>query len=80
LFTVIAYRIGEDPLMSPVDDGLTFLFIHEAFFDTLPDPEDDEDVELTGFLRRYKIPLRESNTNEQEPRSINYAMVGRGPY
>ena len=40
--------------------------IDEAFFDALLDPEEDESGEPKGFLRRYKISLRESNPSEQE--------------
>lgn len=40
--------------------------IDEAFFDTLLDPEEDESGDPKGFLRRYKISLRESNPSEQE--------------
>lgn len=47
LFTVIAYRTGEDPLTSPVDDDLTFLFIDEQF--------SSEDVEITFDLKYFTI-------------------------
>ena len=47
LFTVIAYRNGEDPLMSPVDDDLTFLFIDEQF--------SSEDVEVTFDLKYFTV-------------------------
>jgi len=40
--------------------------IDAAFFDTLLSPETGEDGEPEGFLRRYKISLRESNPSEQE--------------
>jgi len=40
--------------------------IDEAFFDALLDPEENEVGEPNGFLRRYKISLRESNPSEQE--------------
>ncbi len=40
--------------------------IDEAFFDKLLSPEDGDDGEPEGFLRRYKISLRESNPSEQE--------------
>jgi len=40
--------------------------IDEAFFDKLLSPEDADDGEPEGFLRRYKISLRESNPSEQE--------------
>ncbi|MFD1585507.1 Eco57I restriction-modification methylase domain-containing protein [Halorientalis brevis] len=40
--------------------------IDEAFFDTLLSPEKDDGGEPKGFLRRYKISLRESNPSEQE--------------
>jgi len=40
--------------------------IDEAFFDKLLSPEDGNDGEPEGFLRRYKISLRESNPSEQE--------------
>ncbi len=42
------------------------VIIDEAFFDTLLDPEEDESGDPKGFLRRYKISLRESNPSEQE--------------
>lgn len=47
LFTVITYRTGEDPLTSPVDDNLTFLFIDEQF--------SSEDVEVTFDLKYFTI-------------------------
>jgi len=40
--------------------------IDEAFFDKLLSPEDGDNGEPKGFLRRYKISLRESNLSEQE--------------
>ncbi len=40
--------------------------IDEAFFDKLLSPEDGDDGEPKGFLRRYKISLHESNPSEQE--------------
>ena len=40
--------------------------IDEVFFDKLLSPEDGDDGEPEGFLRRYKISLRESNPSEQE--------------
>lgn len=40
--------------------------IDEAFFDALLDPTENEAGEPKGFLRRYKISLRESNPSEQE--------------
>ena len=40
--------------------------IEESFFDTLLSPEEDASGEPKGFLRRYKISLRESNPSEQE--------------
>ncbi|QLG64038.1 Eco57I restriction-modification methylase domain-containing protein [Halorarum salinum] len=40
--------------------------IDEEFFDKLLSPEDGDDGEPEGFLRRYKISLRESNPSEQE--------------
>lgn len=40
--------------------------IDEAFFDALLDPEENDSGEPKGFLRRYKISLRESNPSEQE--------------
>ena len=40
--------------------------IDEAFFDKLLSPEAGDDGEPEGFLRRYKISLRESNPSEQE--------------
>lgn len=40
--------------------------IDEAFFDALLDPDEDESGDPKGFLRRYKISLRESNPSEQE--------------
>jgi len=47
LFTVVAYRNGEDPLTSPVDDDLTFLFIDEQF--------SSEDVEVTFDLKYFTV-------------------------
>ena len=47
LFTVVAYRNGEDPLTSPVDDNLTFLFIDEQF--------SSEDVEVTFDLKYFTV-------------------------
>jgi len=47
LFTVIAYRNGKDPLTSPVDDNLTFLFIDEQF--------SSEDVEVTFDLKYFTV-------------------------
>ncbi|MDB2225746.1 N-6 DNA methylase [Halorubrum ezzemoulense] len=44
----------------------TDVTIDEAFFDSLLDPNENEDGEPKGFLRRYKISLRESNPSEQE--------------
>ncbi len=44
----------------------TDVTIDEAFFDSLLDPDENEDGEPKGFLRRYKISLRESNPSEQE--------------
>jgi len=40
--------------------------IDETFFDKLLSPEESDDGEPEGFLRRYKISLRESNSSEQE--------------
>lgn len=40
--------------------------IDEIFFDKLLSPEEGDDGEPEGFLRRYKISLRESNPSEQE--------------
>ncbi len=40
--------------------------ISEEFFDELLSPEEDESGDPKGFLRRYKISLRESNPSEQE--------------
>ena len=40
--------------------------IDETFFDKLLSPEEGENGEPEGFLRRYKISLRESNPSEQE--------------
>jgi type I restriction-modification system DNA methylase subunit len=40
--------------------------IDEAFFDKLLSPEEGDNGEPKGFLRRYKISLRESNPSEQE--------------
>jgi len=40
--------------------------IDEEFFDKLLSPKDGDDSEPEGFLRRYKISLRESNPSEQE--------------
>ncbi|WP_262177003.1 BREX-1 system adenine-specific DNA-methyltransferase PglX [Haloarcula laminariae] len=40
--------------------------IDETFFDKLLSPEDGDDGEPEGFLRKYKISLRESNPSEQE--------------
>ena len=40
--------------------------IDEAFFDALLNPEENDAGEPNGFLRRYKISLRESNPSEQE--------------
>ncbi|WP_096393522.1 Eco57I restriction-modification methylase domain-containing protein [Halorubrum trapanicum] len=48
---------------SHIEEDVT---IDEAFFDALLDPEEDESGEPKGFLRRYKISLRESNPSEQE--------------
>ena len=50
LFTVVAYRTGEDPLTSPVDDDLTFLFIDEQF--------SSEDVEVTFDLKYFTVKRR----------------------
>ncbi len=40
--------------------------IDEVFFDQLLNPEDGDNSEPEGFLRRYKISLHESNPSEQE--------------
>lgn len=40
--------------------------IDESFFDKLLSPEEGDDGEPEGFLRKYKISLRESNPSEQE--------------
>ena len=40
--------------------------IDEAFFDKLLSPQEGDDGAPEGFLRRYKISLRESNPSEQE--------------
>ena len=40
--------------------------IDEEFFDALLDPNENESGDPKGFLRRYKISLRESNPSEQE--------------
>jgi len=40
--------------------------IDEMFFDALLDPKENDAGEPKGFLRRYKISLRESNESDQE--------------
>ncbi|QIB80152.1 N-6 DNA methylase [Haloferax volcanii] len=40
--------------------------IDESFFDKLLSPKESDNGEPEGFLRRYKISLRESNPSEQE--------------
>jgi hypothetical protein len=44
----------------------TDVHISEEFFDELLSPEEDESGDPKGFLRQYKISLRESNPSEQE--------------
>jgi len=50
--------------------------IDEAFFDTLLSPEGGDDGEPEGFLRRYKLSLRESNPSEREL-VVDPEFVGR---
>ena len=68
--TVESSRLGQIPFLN----GGLFerkeiekdVEIDETFFDKLLSPEEGNDGEPEGFLRRYKISLRESNPSEQE--------------
>jgi hypothetical protein len=68
--TTVSDRLGQIPFLNgglferkDIEEDVE---IDEAFFDKLLSPEDGNDGEPEGFLRRYKISLRESNPSEQE--------------
>ena len=68
--TVESDRLGQIPFLNgglfERKDIEKNVEIDEIFFDKLLSPEEGDDGEPEGFLRRYKISLRESNPSEQE--------------